>query len=457
MSKSSVHPRVLQPDYIEQRADLYLMIWRDIPHWMVADADVLKTIKLADGTRRISDIVSVIQESGSPSPSYDEIGMLLVTLEKAELVPQDGPTPQAAPIDPLLENVTVNVTRHCNLRCTHCFVPNSDSIRTTLDVNDLERFLEEGSQSISPNLNFAILGGEPLLEKEKTLDIARLGNKLGAEVIVSTNGLLIDDEFAQNAKDLGLAVQVSLEGSTSELNDTIRGEGSFERAMKGVKILVNNGTYSLISMVVTMNNLSDIPAFYHLGRILGVNEIRFIEMRRMGRALSEGIEPVPSAVLVESIHKLLTDHPEARKYVIRDHLSVMKYLCARSKKRAYCGAGLKTILIDADGEVYPCPNHAKPEFSCGNIRNHLFGEIWMESDTLKHLRSTYQIDQINEVCSQCAIKYWCLGGCRGETYENTTNLRAVGVGCESLRKGIIETFWLLATGEEATATKTEYF
>ncbi|MFW9919800.1 MAG: SPASM domain-containing protein, partial [Candidatus Thorarchaeota archaeon] len=137
--------------------------------------------------------------------------------------------------------------------------------------------------------------------------------------------------------------------------------------------------------------------------------------------------------------------------------SVMTYLCARSKKRAYCGAGLKTILIDADGEVYPCPNHAKPEFSCGNIRNHLFGEIWMESDTLKHLRSTYQIDQINEVCSQCAIKYWCLGGCRGETYENTTNLRAVGVGCESLRKGIIETFWLLATGEEATATKTEYF
>ncbi len=454
---TSEHPKVLQPNLIEQRGDHYLMIWRDTPHWMVADEDVLRTIKLADGMRSVSDIASALQRN-EPSVQYlDEVTLLLRNLERNGLMLQASMSEPRAPLELLLENVTVNVTRHCNLKCIHCFVPDSDIVRSTINVEDLKRFLKEGSEYISPNLNFSILGGEPLLEKEKTLAIASLAQSLNAEAIVSTNGLLIEDTFAQKARDLGLAVQVSLEGSTAELNDHIRGKGSFERAIKGVRTLVDNGTYSMISMVVTKKNLHDIPSFYQLGHDLGVNEIRYIEMRRMGRALTEGIEPVPSTVLIESIHRLLTENPEARKYVMRDHLSVLKYLCARSKKRAYCGAGLKTILIDADGAVYPCPNHAKPEFSCGTIGDQSFQEIWLKSETLNNLRSTYQIDQINEVCSQCAIKYWCLGGCRGETYENTGNLRAIGTGCESLRRGIIDTFWLLAAGEDTPATRSEYF
>ena len=442
---------VKQPDYIEQRENLYLMIWRDSPHWMVADKDVLDVIQLSDGTRSLSDITRHLHGS-----SVQEVKALLKALTKAGLVdPKEVHQPVV--VEPILENITINVTRSCNLRCTHCFVPNGTSIPSTLDIANIRKFIEEGSANISPNLNFAILGGEPLLEKEKTLDIAKFGFDLGAEVIVSTNGLLIDDVFAQKAKELKLAVQVSLEGSTPELNDPIRGNGCFNKAVRGIQTLVANGTYSLISMVVTKTNLSDMPAFYLLGRNMGVNEIRFIEMRRMGRALEGVIEPVSSATLVKAIHRLFSDYPEARKYVMRDHFSVMKYLCARSNKRAYCGAGLKTILIDANGEVYPCPNHAKPEFSCGNIAKQTFQEIWLESDRLNGLRSTYNIDQINDQCSKCAIKYWCLGGCRGETYENTGNLRAVGTGCESLREGIIEVFWLLASGEEVTATRPEYF
>ncbi|MDF1540061.1 MAG: radical SAM protein [Candidatus Thorarchaeota archaeon] len=454
--ESPTFPVVLQPDYVEKRENLYLMIWKDTPHWMVADREVLDTISLSDGTRSIQNIASAIQQSQSKGPSSHEVKALLKSLAKSGLI-YPGVNHQHPPTEPHLENVTVNVTRSCNLRCTHCFVPDSNTISSTLKIADLKRFLQDGSSNISSNLNFAVLGGEPLLEKDKTLEIALLGLELEAEVIVSTNGLLIDDAFAQKAKELKLAVQVSLEGSTSELNDPIRGNGCFDRALKGVRTLVANETYSLISMVVTKNNLHDIPAFYILGRDLKVNEIRFIEMRRMGRALKEGIEPVPSAVLVKSIHKLLTDYPEARKYVMRDHFSVMKYLCARSNKRAYCGAGLKTVLIDADGQVYPCPNHAKPEFSCGNIAKQSFKEIWLDSTTLNHLRSTYHVDQINDTCSQCPVKYWCLAGCRGETYENTGDLRAVGTGCESLREGIIEVFWLLAAGEEVSTTRAEYF
>jgi radical SAM protein with 4Fe4S-binding SPASM domain len=135
----------------------------------------------------------------------------------------------------------------------------------------------------------------------------------------------------------------------------------------------------------------------------------------------------------------------------------MKYICARSNKRPFCGTGLKTILIDSDGEVYPCPNHAKPEFSCGNISEMRFEEIMLDSPVIRKIRKLYHIDSINDECPECPVKYWCLGGCRGETYENTGILTAQGTGCEEMRKAIIETFWILADGESVEETKTEYF
>jgi radical SAM protein with 4Fe4S-binding SPASM domain len=117
------------------------------------------------------------------------------------------------------------------------------------------------------------------------------------------------------------------------------------------------------------------------------------------------------------------------------------------------------MLIDSDGEVYPCPNHRHPEFRCGKISENPFQDIWVRSPLLTELRAIYDLEDNNEECGQCPIKHWCMGGCRGETYENTQNLRGPSIRCQENRSVIIEMMWLLASEGEITqdSDRTEYF
>ncbi len=452
----SKKPKVKQPQFIEQRDNQFLLIWGDIPNWMVVDGEALAIIKLSNGERTYQEIAeSVVGDlRNHPTPLEDLHGFYEV-LENARVM--ENSRPLKSPLNPIIENITINVTNRCNLRCTHCFIGESSNRPSQLDTSAIERFIQDGKEYIAELLTISILGGEPLLEKEKTLEIASIGKHIDVETVVSTNGLLIDNEFAKQARELNLVVQVSLEGSTPALNDMIRGKGSFERAVKGVRTLVENGAYSIICMVMRKDNLDDMESFCDLAIDLGVNELRFIEMREMGRVPIEGIQKATSREIILATKRLLNKRPEVRKFLVRDHFSVMKYICSRANKRSYCGAAFKTVLIDSDAGVYPCPNHVKPEFLSGNIHTDSFEEIWLRSDRLKEIRSSYFVDTINPRCSECAIRYWCLGGCRGETYEQTGIMDAVGHGCADLKAGILETFWSLSEGEEIVDTRTEYF
>jgi radical SAM protein with 4Fe4S-binding SPASM domain len=427
----------------------------------VVDGEALSLIRASDGSADLPTIASrLAEETGRPQHEVmTEARSVLRQLERAGVAYKKAPKGRRPSRRPLIENVTVNVTRRCNLRCTHCFLGEDTQRDDTLDVADLARFLEQGRRYIAKNVNFAILGGEPLLAKEKSLAIAEVASRWGGEATVSTNGLLIDAGFAQKAKDLGLLVQVSLEGPMPDINDPVRGKGSFDRAVKGARVLVENGTHSILSMVVQERNFDHIEAFYDLSMELGTDEVRFIPLNIMGRAKETGLQPVPSAQMVRRLGQLMADRSEARERMTRDYFSILMSVCSLSNRRPYCGTGLKTILVDSDGEVYPCPNHHFPEFRCGNVRDDTFKEVWLGSPVLKRVRSTYDLENINEECSACAFRHWCMGGCRGETYENTGDMSARSVRCEDLRGAVIEMMWTLGEVDPSAAVtdRTEVF
>ena len=452
---------ILQPDYIEKRNEHYLLIWRDLPHWMVIDKEAYQLITLATGNYSLREIVRHLEIIENIFENkYKEVKSFIESLQNIGLIQTYSKTKiESIQIrKPVLENITINITRRCNLRCKHCYITIYES-NDILNIRDIKKFVIEAydERFLSPDLNFAILGGEPLLEKEKTIEIANFGSDMGFDVIISTNGLLIDSNFAKRAKESNLTVQVSLEGSSSEINDAIRGKGSFNEAKDGINQLVKNNVYTIISMVVQTNNFNDIESFYQFGRAMRVNEVRFIPLKIMGQA-KYNIKPIPKLTLLHAIHDLIKKYKNAKMLLKRDFYSIMKTTCAHSYKTLYCGTGLKTILIDADGEVYPCPNHSLSEFRCGNIHNKSFKDIWINSPILKKIRSIYDINTINTECSKCIVKHWCAGGCRGESYENTKIMTSKAIGCKDIRDSIIETFWLLSNEDYSKYPKSrEYF
>jgi len=116
-----------------------------------------------------------------------------------------------------------------------------------------EQVLKSLDESVTWGVReYYFTGGEPFLNKElvsmveKTLEYG--------PVTVMTNGTVLRPEWLerlQRAEEQGvysLEFRVSIDGPTPELNDPIRGERSFERAMKGVELLVSFGFLPIITM-----------------------------------------------------------------------------------------------------------------------------------------------------------------------------------------------------------------
>lgn len=128
----------------------------------------------------------------------------------------------------------VNITNRCNLRCEHCFVfregnPNAPTEKNEMPAEVMIKEIEEYRRRYEI---FVMLwmGGEPLLRK----DVLRLGVKLFPQNVIATNGTLPLINLGPDIK-----WTVSLDGP-EEMNDEIRGKGSFKRVITNLNNLPEN-------------------------------------------------------------------------------------------------------------------------------------------------------------------------------------------------------------------------
>ena len=140
----------------------------------------------------------------------------------------------------------------CNLECTHCFIscsPHNDKF-AFLDYDTVANMLEESKKLGVREYYFT--GGEPFLNKEIVPILSKTLEYGPATVL--TNATVLKVEWLEELKKASeknshqLEFRVSIDGPSPETNDPIRGEGTFERAMKGVKLLVENGFQPIITM-----------------------------------------------------------------------------------------------------------------------------------------------------------------------------------------------------------------
>jgi len=149
----------------------------------------------------------------------------------------------------------------CNLECTHCFIscsPKNDKFGY-LSLETVERMLHESKEWGVREYYFT--GGEPFLNRE-ILPILERTLEFGPATVL-TNGTVLKPEWlgrlrdAEHASVYSLEFRVSIDGPTPELNDPIRGPGTFERAMQGVGLLVAHGFLPIITMTRIWDEADD--------------------------------------------------------------------------------------------------------------------------------------------------------------------------------------------------------
>ncbi len=139
----------------------------------------------------------------------------------------------------------------CNLRCRHCFISCSPDNHSFwfMTRRMVRRVLDESRPYRVGEYYFT--GGEPFMNPEM---VEILGDALTAgPSTVLTNGTLLPErrvrQLAQLAEGCShpLEVRVSLDGPNAGINDAVRGEGAFARAMVGVGRLVQAGFRPLVT------------------------------------------------------------------------------------------------------------------------------------------------------------------------------------------------------------------
>lgn len=413
---------------------------------MIVDHELHTLLTTMDGQYDLDEVIagqSRLQKKAALH-ALDHLHAAGVLLNEQSPAPPKGVRPEFG-----IANVSINVTAKCNLRCRFCY--NLDSLkpdpREELSAEEITGFLDSTKPLLTRDRSITLLGGEPLLFPDKTLELAQYGRKNRFQTIVSTNGHCVTDQFAAGARRSKLQVQVSLDGPDAGTHDQVRGQGAFVRTLAGIKKLVDQRVFTILSLVCDKDNFHCLEQFYALARDLGVNEARFIPLKRLGGACKVGLEPANPKELVTAAASLFREHPEFRALAGRDALSILATTCAHSVRQPSCGTGLRTFLLDAAGDIYPCLNTCVPELRVGNIREPAFdfARLWAESPLLRRVRESTSVENAQNKCYHCVVKYWCLGYCRGETLHAKGSLSDCATDCSQQRKAVLETFWLLGT------------
>jgi len=327
--------------------------------------------------------------------------------------------------------ISWNITRRCNLRCSHCYLNASELAgEGELSTQEALRVIDEIA-SLNPHTMLILTGGEPLL-REDVFELARYSSNRGLTVVIGTNGTTLDEGIVARMLEAGVkGVGISLDSAEPIYHDRFRGlPGAWERTDRGVDILRRQGLEFQIQVTVTKGNLQEIPHVieYACQRGAKAANIFFLVCTGRGQEMTD-ITPSQYEEVLRYIVKAEKDY-EGRMMVrarcaphflrvaqgINPESSVLKGATSG------CIAGTHYLRITPEGDVTPCPYMP---VKVGNVRDKGLSEIWWGSEVFHVLRNP----KFNGKCKDCEFNDIC-GGCRARAYAETGDIMGEDPWCE---------------------------
>jgi mycofactocin radical SAM maturase len=335
--------------------------------------------------------------------------------------------------------LTWELTYACNLQCVHCLSSSGQRDERELSTDEAKKILDDLRDLQVFYINIG--GGEPMVRRD-FFELLEYSVANGIGVKFSTNGAFIDEEKAQRLAAMDyLDIQISLDGVDAATNDAVRGEGSYDMAIRAMENLkaANFGQFK-ISVVVTRHNVSQLDQFKALADHYGA-QLRITRLRPAGRGADTWHELHPTNAQQREIYNWLLKHGE--NVLTGDSFFHLNALGESLPGLNMCGAGRVVCLIDPIGDVYACPFVIHDEFKAGNVRDEGgFAKVWKQSDLFLSLREP----QSAGACASCGAFDACQGGCMAAKFF--TGLPLDGPDPECVSGDADEALAIISRGSE---------
>jgi radical SAM protein with 4Fe4S-binding SPASM domain len=342
----------------------------------------------------------------------------------------------------LPKEVSLQLTNSCNLNCVHCFQQSlkpNHNVPVHLNVDILEKVLLETE---SENSSLYLWGGEPLLHHNWG-NITSMLNKHKRWTVICTNGIMIEERLDSIIEiSSNLALLISLDGLKNH-NNIVRGEGTFERIVQNVQLLLDlkrKGIYKgevSINCVINNENIDSLFEFaeyienigvntlylclpWHISNIVASKMDDFVEDKlifikdyisnsintRSWHSFNYRIDADRVNILKKELQKLLSKEWEIRIRIVPNIQNdlLVKYVDGEdviADNISQCLAISSRMEVRSDGMVTSCRHF--PEFIMGDLNTDSVQDVW-NSSKYNEFRKIIS-NNLMPICSKCGLLY----------------------------------------------------
>lgn len=361
------------------------------------------------------------------------------TLHDQVLVPPEGVASRPQSLD-------ISLTGCCNLRCRYCFYNNEMVALSDLPTDRwLTFFAEMGELAVQ---RVTLSGGEVFTRPDlfELID-AIIDNRMRYSLL--TNGTLVTEEtiaaFAAGKRRLRLdSIQVSIDGSCADVHNKSRPPDSFDRAMRGLRLLREAGLPVTVRVTVNHHNVHDLENIAALLLDdLGLPGFSTNEVEQMGTARCNGQDVLLTEEERRQACTTLTAlcsryenriSASAGPLALANHFADIENRLARGETEmagrgtlSSCGGVFSKMAVLHDGTLVPC--NLLPSMVMGNIGIDPLQKAWLHHSAINAVRNLTRIPLSSLAsCGECDYSGFCAGGCPAAVMAKFGKLDAVDPG-----------------------------
>ncbi|HEY9059032.1 MAG TPA: radical SAM protein [Pseudobacteroides sp.] len=321
-------------------------------------------------------------------------------------------------------HITLHLTNNCNMACKYCYV-NGNKI-STMRMETAHKAVDLAAEIGGESIGIIFFGGEPLLKKDliyETIDYCRWKQKdqnYRFHYKITTNGLLLDEEFIRYSLKENLFIALSFDG-IQKAHDAMRvdksGEGTYTRLIDKLRMIINERPYAPVMLVVSPGT---VKYYYESVVFLYEKGFKYIicSLDYSGAWTKEHTD-----VLKKEYKKLSEFYydrtiKEEKFYFSPFEVKISSHINCDSYGTERCELGKKQISVAPDGSLYPCVQFVGNSFY--NI-----GSVWTGIDEYKRQELFYRNEEEKEGCKDCAVRKRCNHHCGCLNFQTTGSIDMV--------------------------------